>query len=137
MEGNQQLPNVDQAQQTLDQQVRLPVFFQKLAARGYNPQTEQEVKDILKLAGDLRQYAEQNPEADRQQSGPSKYAQADQALHQVTGQQNQQAEVAVKQAAQQVAQQPSIYNAMLTCKAAQAAQVRQQLDQQNGQNQAS
>lgn len=45
----------ENANQILDQNVRTPIIFQKLAERGYQVTTQEEAEQILKLANDLGQ----------------------------------------------------------------------------------
>ena len=40
----------EKSNELLEQQVRIPVIFQKLAERGYVPQTEEEAQQLLKMA---------------------------------------------------------------------------------------
>jgi hypothetical protein len=124
MSHESQLPDPAQAYQQLFDNVHSQVFFSKLASYGIHPTTEAEVRDLFNLAGQLRHVSG----SEKQASSQSRFGGAVSALNSVLGAtpagQQQNAFVrdqAIKQAAAELAQDPSIYNAVLSLKAAEAA----------------
>lgn len=118
------LPSADAAYGTLFDNVHAEVFFGKLASYGIQPGTEKEAADLLQIAAQLRNV--DNPV--KQASAQSRFGDAAQALGSVvsaTPYGQKQAAIAqdhaIKQAAAQLAQDPSLYNAVLALKAHEAA----------------
>lgn len=103
------LPDPVNAYNHLFENVHSRLFFNKLAAAGIGPATEQEAADLLQLAGKLRQFA---PAEEKQAS--SRFNEAVQSLSAVVPQTPANQEVAVKQAAAAVLQDPSIYQSLLS-----------------------
>jgi len=104
--------------------VHAQVFLGKLASYGIQPTTEKEAADLFALAGQLRHV--DGPE--KQAASQSRFGGAVSALNSVLGQspagQQQQAAVygqAIKQAASELMQDASVYNAVLALKAHEAA----------------
>lgn len=130
---SQALPDAKVAYDHLFDNVHTRVFFGKLAKRGYAPTTEKEATDLLLLAGRLRHVAETEKAAEAQ----SPYGVALAALDGVLGENGmdghrkqaeaQEQELAIKQAAANLATDPTIYNCVLSLKAAEAASIAQQL----------
>ena len=126
------LPEPQAAINTLFSNVSAEVFFGKLASAGIQPQNQKEASDLLDLAGRLR-LVEQDPRA--KQASASPYAQMVTELDSVLARNGldgnikqaavQEHEIAVKQAAARLAQDPEIFNAVLSVKAAQAAALTQ------------
>jgi hypothetical protein len=119
---NQPRLSAEDAYNVLTSQIHGPVFFTKLAEYGVVPQTEQQVRQLLVLAGQLR-IAEQN-QATKQASHQGDWLdQAISDLDRVMGGSGATAapqidQTAVKQAAAQACQQPLIREAALTYNAA-------------------
>lgn len=123
-QNTQALPDPAVAYQQLFDGVHSQVFFGKLASFGIQPTTEKEAADLLTLAGNLRNV----DGAEKQAATSSRFGGAVSALNSVIGNtpaaQQQQVAVrdqAIKQAAAELAQDPSVYNAVLSLKAAEAA----------------
>lgn len=125
------LPEPQAAMDTLFQRVHSQVFFGKLAQAGIPVNTEKDAADLLELAGKLRSI----PQTKSAQAGI--YAGASQALDHVMAAngldgnlkqaQARDQHFALGNAAAQLAQDPEIYNAVLSLKAAEAQQIAQQL----------
>lgn len=118
------LPNAADAYTTLFDNVHAQVFFGKLASYGIQPTTEKEAADLLQIAAQLRTV--DNPV--KQASDHSRFGGAASALGSVvssTPYGQQQAAIAenqaVKQAAATLAQDPSLYSAVLSLKLQEAA----------------
>jgi len=123
-QNTQALPDPADAYQQLFDGVHAQVFFGKLASYGIQPTTEKEAADLFELAGQLRHV--DSPE--KQASAHSRFGGAVSALNSVLGStaagQQQQARVqnqAIKQAAAELMQDSSVYNAVLSLKAHEAA----------------
>jgi len=117
------LPEPEAAYSHLFDGVHSQVFFGKLASYGIQPTTEKEAQDLFALAGRLREV--DGPE--KQAAAQSRYGGAVSALDSVLG--NTPAgrqkiasdgKQAVKQAAAELMQDPSVYNAVLSLKAQEA-----------------
>lgn len=117
------LPSPVDAYNHLFDGVHAQVFFGKLANYGVQPTTEKEAVDLLTLAGQLRN-VDSSEKSAAEESRFSSHVSALQALQAETpeGRSNQTklAEYAVKQAAEELMQDPSIYNSVLSLKAAEA-----------------
>ncbi len=117
------LPNPQDAYNQLFHNVHAEVFFGKLASYGIQAATEKEAADLLQLSSDLREF----DGAEKQAAASSRFEGATAALNNITTQpttpaQRHQAQgQAIKQAASQLAQDPSIYNAVISLKAHEAA----------------
>jgi len=117
-----QLPSPDVAYQNLFDGVHQQVFFGKLASHGIQPQTEKEAQDLLLLAGRLRH-------VDLAKSaGDSRFGEALSDLDAAMGQegflkqaQEEEEELAIKEAAAQAMADPTIYNSVLSLKAHEAS----------------
>jgi len=109
------LPNPRDAYNHVFSEIHATTFFNKLASAGISPSTDQEVEDLLKLAGTLRPYAAQAAE---KTASASRFGGALNDLSQLTGATqatNQlQSQMAIKQAAAAVLQDPAIYQSMLS-----------------------
>jgi len=123
-EAEAQLPDPVDAYNYLFDGVHSEVFFNKLASYGVQATTEKEASDLLMLAGRLRHV--DGPE--KQAADQSRFGGAVEALDNYFGntpagqQQKIAAESqAVKQAAAELMQDPSIYNSVLSLKAQEAA----------------
>ena len=130
-ENQASLPEPADAYNNLFEGVHANVFFGKLANHGFQPQSEKEAADLLQLAGRLR-HVEDNEKAAN--ANYSRFGGAVGALDNAVGSGAQTAELAesqaIKAAASQLAEDPTIYNSVLSLKAAEAAV----LAQQNGGN---
>jgi len=118
------LPDPQDAYNQLYQDVHAEVFLGKLASHGIQPTTEKEAADLFAIAGQLRHV--DGPE--KQAADQSRFGGAADALGTIINQtpagQQQSAvahQQAVKQAAYQLSQDPSIYNAVLSLKVAEAS----------------
>ena len=130
-ENQASLPEPADAYNNLFEGVHANVFFGKLANQGFQPQSEKEAGDLLQLAGRLR-HVEDNEKA--ASAHHSRFGGAVGALDSALGASAQTAAIAesqaIKAAAAQLAEDPAIYNSVLSLKAAEAAV----LAQQNGGN---
>lgn len=122
------LPDPQAAYDHLFQNVHQRVFFQKLAAAGYEPATAQQAGDMLKLAGHLR-IAQEEQQVKAAAAGSDPYAAAlahlEGAMTDAGFSGGKQAafreqEWAVKQAAGDLMADPDMYNAVLALKAHEA-----------------
>jgi hypothetical protein len=118
------LPDPQDAYNQLYQDVHAEVFLGKLASYGIQPTTEKEAADLFAIAGQLRHV--DGPE--KQAADQSRFGGASQALGTImnqtpAGQQQAVAaeQQAIKAAVDQLSQDPSIYNAVISLKAAEAA----------------
>lgn len=118
------LPNPADAYNQLFNDVHAQVFLGKLASYGIQPTTEKEAADLFSLAGQLRHV--DGPE--KQAAAQSRFGGAVSALNSVFDStpvaQHQAAAIgnqAIKQAAAELAQDASVYNAVLSLKAHEAA----------------
>jgi hypothetical protein len=123
-QNTQALPDPADAYQQLFDGVHARVFLGKLASYGIQPTTEKEATDLFELAGKLRHV----DGAEKQAATSSRFGGALSALDSVLGNsashsQHQVASrnQAIKQAAAELAQDASVYNAVLSLKAAEAA----------------
>lgn len=129
-DNKNQLPPPDQAFNTLVRDVHSRVFFSKLAAAGIQPQNNDEVSSLLKLAGDLRVAAE-DPRI-KTAAATDRFASAVTDLDKVlTGNgvktaSVQEHDMAVTNAAYQLAGVPDIYNSVLSLKLAEAEELAAQ-----------
>ena len=118
------LPDPRDAYNKLYQDVHAEVFLGKLASYGIQPTTEKEAADLFAIAGQLRDVEG----SEKQAADQSRFGGASDALGTIMNQTpagQQQAIVAnqqaVKHAVDQLSEDPSIYNAVLSLKAAEAA----------------
>lgn len=123
-ESQAQLPNPVDAYNHLFDGVHAQVFLGKLASYGIQPTTEKEAEDLFMLAGRLRHV--DGPE--KQAADQSRFGGAVSALDTIFGntpEGQQQAAVAgrqaIKQAAADLMEDPSVYNSVLSLKAHEAA----------------
>ena len=130
----QALPDPVAAYNHLFNNVHSQVFFGKLASRGYAPQNEKQAQDLLVLAGKLRRVAQVSEKA---ASDHSPFAGALNALDGYLGetgmggqQAAQESQMAIKEAAAQLANDPVVYNCVLSLKAQEAALAAQQFQGQ-------
>lgn len=107
------LPQPLAAYNYLFEQVHASTFLDKLAAAGIAPANQQEVEELFRLAGELRQYTQE-----KQASSGSRFSTAVADLCAVTGTSAQvsrlQQEQAVKQAAASLLQDKTIYDSLLS-----------------------
>ena len=127
------LPDAQTAYNNLFMGVHQRVFFQKCAAAGHSPRSQEEAQWMLETAGKLRTVEQATPVKQAADAQNPYYA-ANQALDGVMAQlglgQQQQAQeetTAIKQAAYQLAHDPTFYNSVLALKAAEAAQIQEEL----------
>ena len=129
------LPDSQTAFDNLMGGVAQRVFFAKCAAAGIAPRNQEDAEWMLKTAGKLR-LIEQHAQVKQAQDAGNPFARADRALDQVMAsyginpgyaQGYQEQEVAIKQAAYDAMQDPTIYNSVLAMRAAEAEQIRTQL----------
>lgn len=133
MSTSNQLPDAGTAYNHLFGNVHARVFFTKLASvHGYPAETPESQNELLQLAGRLRHVAQAE-----KQAAASPYGTALSSLDQVMGAAGmdqpmqaaryQEAEMAIKQAAAELANDPGVYNSVLALKANEAAAVAEQL----------
>lgn len=116
-----QLPNPADAYNHLYSNVHMPVFLQKLASYGIQPTTPEEVDDLLKIAGRLRNLPSEP-------SSQSRFASAANALdklasetpHGQAARQTASAEM-LKQASRALANDPDIFNSVMSLELANAS----------------
>ena len=111
------LPTPVDAYNHLFDNVHAQVFFGKLANYGIQPTTEKEAADLLTLAGNLRH-------VENEKTASSRFSGAVSALNNVVKNSPQQeafTESSIKQAAAELMQDASVYNSVLSLKAAEAA----------------
>lgn len=144
MSQNQQaggiLPDAQTAYNNLFLGVHQNVFFRKCAASGYYPRSQDEAQWMLDTAGKLRLVDQVEPQVKAAAAQDNPYFAANQALDAVLAQYGldggirQQAaseeQMAIKQAASDLAQDPTFYNSILALKSAEAAQIQAALQQQ-------
>jgi len=115
-----ELPDPTEAYNHLSDSVHSQVFFGKLAEYGIQPVSEKEVEDLFKLAGSLRSVT-----VDTQKQAESRFTDSVNALNQHINEdpyvRAQSVEFATKKAAANLMQDPTIYNAVLSLKANEAA----------------
>mgnify|MGYP003681252876 CR=1 FL=1 len=104
------LPNPQDAYNQLFHNVHAEVFFGKLASYGIQATTEKEAADAEKQAAESSRFGGAVSALNNITTQPTTPAQRYQAQGQ-----------AIKQAASQLAQDPSIYNAVISLKAHEAA----------------
>lgn len=132
------LPSPDQAFDKIATDVHANVFFTKLAQRGYQPRSQEEAFELLKLAADLRTAAEDpRIKAAFDRSNPNPYAVARESLHGYLRQTGldgpfksageTEANLSIMNYAAQLATDGDIYNSVLTIKAAEASAVAQRI----------
>jgi len=135
------LPDPDTAYQNLFDGIHQRVFFNKMAAYGYVPQTPAQAQYMLEMAGTLRA-VEQEAAVKQAADENDPYFLAKQHLNQVLGvhgldggikqAQAQNDAFAIKQAAYELANDPLLYNSVLSLKAAEAAAIQAEWAQQQG-----
>jgi hypothetical protein len=122
--NTQALPNAADAYNQLFDGVHAQVFLGKLASYGIQPTTEKEAADLFALAGQLRHVDSPVKQAAEQSRFGGAVSALDSVLgHSPVAQQHQAAAYgqAIKQAAADLMQDPSVYNAVLSLKAHEAA----------------
>lgn len=129
------LPDPQAAYNLLLERVHANTFFQKLAAYGYHPRNQKEATDLMELAGKLR-VAREEP-AIKAAAERSPFAEASASLDQylysnglggnVKAAAEREQQIACQKAAAALAADPDIYNAALSLKSAEAAQIAAQL----------
>jgi hypothetical protein len=127
------LPTRQDALNTIFEGVHARVFFNKCAAAGLVPSTLEEQEYMLKTAGYLRalEEAEQEKQAAAQGNFFQAMAQSlEPVLHQrgiqIAPYVSPEADIGIKRAADELANDPAIYNAVLSLKAHEAEQIRQE-----------
>ena len=135
------LPPPDAAFQHLFNGVHQEVFFNKLAACGIAPKTAEEAQGYLLLAGKLRATAE-DPQIKQAAAATSKISQMNQSLDGVLGDlglgggakmaAEHEADLSRRQVASYLAQDPGIYNSVLSVKTAEAQAIQQMLHAEAG-----
>lgn len=111
------LPNPNDAYNYLFNNVHAQVFLNKLASYGIVPSTEAEVSDLFALAGQLRHI--DSPE--KQAAEQSRFGSAVAGLNAALTSTPEAQDFAVKQATFDLANDPAIYNSILSLKAHEAA----------------
>lgn len=128
------LPDVQTAYNTLFEGIHARVFFQKCAAAGFAPRTQEEAQYMLNTAGKLRQIGELD-QVKQAAAQDNPYFQLDAGLDRVMQQyglnqpQQQYSDDAMyKAAADSLMQDPTYYNSVLALKAAEAEQLKAEYD---------
>jgi len=128
------LPEPQAAFETLQNNVSNNVFFQKLAQHGFAPANEKEAGELLDLAGKLRVVDQTTKAAGDSQSDFSQASAALDNVMSVRGLENPvksaaayEEQEALSAYANQLANHPDLYNAVLSVKQAQADVVAKQL----------
>ena len=119
----QALPDPNQAYEHLFDGVHAKVFLSKLASYGIQPTTDRETNDLFELAGKLRHVDNSAKQASDSRFGSALSA-LDSALSSTPAGHQQAAASraqAIKQAAHSLSQDPEVYRAVLSLKAAEAA----------------
>ncbi len=116
-EQGAQLPNPADAYQTLFDNVHARVFLNKLASFGIQPATEKEAADLFMLAGRLRNV----DGAEKTAAESSRFSGAVETLDSMVNSTPAAQHSAIKQAAAALADDPAIFNAVLSLQAAEAA----------------
>ena len=117
MANSNGLPNPTDAYNYLFSNVHAQVFLNKLAGYGIVPSTEAEVSDLFALAGQLRHI--DSPE--KQAAEHSRFGSAVAGLNNALTSTPEAQDYAVKQATYDLANDPAIYNSILSLKALEAA----------------
>jgi hypothetical protein len=134
------LPDVQTAYDTLFQGIHARVFFQKCAAAGFSPRTQEEAQHMLNTAGKLRQISEMD-HVKQAAAQDNPYFQMEAGLDNLMNQyglnqpQTQYAsDEMYKAAADSLMQDPTFYNSVLALKAAEAEQLKAEYDAWQAQN---
>lgn len=119
------LPEPAAAHDHLYDRVHSQVFFGRLASRGYPVHNEKQAMELLQLAAIARQNG-----AQEKQAAESPYSGVLSAVQQVMADRGMQTPrvdetLAIKQAAAELAEDPDIYNSMLSLMAYEAQQAQQ------------
>lgn len=117
MSNSNGLPNPNDAYNYLFSNVHAQVFMNKLAGYGIVPSTEAEVSDLFALAGQLRHIDSPTKQA----ADHSRFGSAVAGLNAALTSTPEAQDYAVKQATYDLANDPAIYNAILSLKAHEAA----------------
>lgn len=141
MSQNATLPDVQTAYNTLFEGIHARVFFQKCAAAGFSPRTQEEAQHMLNTAGKLRQIGELD-QVKQAAAQDNPYYQMEAGLDRLAQQyglnQPQQPQYAddamYKAAADSLMQDPTYYNSVLALKAAEAEQLKAEYDAWASQN---
>ena len=130
------LPDPQTAYNNLFEGVHAQVFFQKCAAAGFAPRSQQEAHWMLETAGKLRAVSE-SEQVKQAGAQDNPYYQMNAQLDRVLDQYGlghskqasyQEQEVGYKQAAAQLMQDPTFYNSVLSLKVAEAEQLKAEFD---------
>ena len=124
MSNEPKLPSPEEAYKNLFDGVHTQVFFGKLASYGIQPATEKEAMDLLTLAGQLRHV----DGSEKQAAESSRFSGAVDALDSIytetpagQAQKSAAADLAIEKAAEELMENPEIYNSVLSLSAAEAA----------------
>lgn len=135
MSNAAQLPDPKVAYDNLFSGVHSRVFFAKCAAAGIYPRNQAEASMMLETAGKLRQIAE-SEQVKTAAAQDSPFYRMNAGLDRVMAQHGihapaagyQEQEVAIKQAAAELASDPTFYNSVLALRAEQAEHMKAQYD---------
>lgn len=135
MAANQNtLPDQNQAYNTLYQGIHQQIFFRKCAQAGLVPRTEGEALAMLETAGKLQAVA-QTEQVKSAEEANSPFHQMNAALDSVLTKYgldagapaHQEVDLGFRQAAAALAEDANFYNSVISLKAAEAEEIRQQL----------
>lgn len=119
----QTLPTADEAFGTLFNTIQAPVFLHKLASYGIQPVSEEETATLFELAGQLRNIdINEKSAASRNRFATAASTLSDVINQTPVGRHKQAAaeELAIKQAAAIMMDDPEVYNAVLALQVAQS-----------------
>lgn len=130
------IPTAEDGFNHLMTNIHSQVFFHKLAAAGFAPANDAQIKSQIELAGKLR-HMQQEPRVKAAEEQNDPYAKASASLDKVLAKNGidtgikqaeaQQEEIAIHQAASTVMKDSGIYNSVLAIKAAEAAEAARQM----------
>lgn len=126
MSATPTLPDPQTAYNTLFDGVHARIFFTKCAQAGYRPQSREEAQWMLETVGKLRQVREIEKSAAVQRSPYQEMSRHLDSVLQKAGfdtASTEEADLSYKQAAAQLAADPTFFNATLSLKIAEANQV--------------
>lgn len=134
------LPDAETAYNTLFNGIHARVFFSKLASLGHEVKNEKQAQALLELAGKLRVVEQESGyKAAEELNDP--YVAANHYIDEALGQHGLDASIkkaraaeeagSIRQVAQQLSQDPGFYNSVLSLKAAEAAALQAQFEENN------
>lgn len=132
MNNQNTLPDPQTAYDTLFSRVHAQVFFNKCASAGIVPQTQEQAQEMLNIAGKLRMVT-QDAQVKAAAAVDDPFQQMSRSLDGVISEyglaqpSHLEVERGYKQAGDELANDPELYNAVLAMKAAEAAFIQEEL----------